>query len=301
LCRRYGFFLLVVVLAGLAVAFAVDLRPGRDTAAAARFAALPPELPATDAVVQARESGTLGLAVAARRSGSKVGVQVTVIGPNATGVDGLRLSVGAPGRLRRASPCGSGCYSARLPLRRPLAVVVRGAGPPQRFDFPGRFPPRRADALMRRVTRSFRARKSVEFVERLASGPTNAVVSTFVLQRPNRLSFHTRGGHEAIIIGGKRWDREPGRPWLESPQTPLPQPTPTWRTKLTNAYVLSSTRTTYDVAFIDRTSNAFAAWFELAINRKTLLPKTLKMTAASHFMHQTFAAYDRAPRIRPPH
>jgi hypothetical protein len=292
---------LLVVPVGFAVVVVAGACTGGDTAAAARLAALPPELPATDAVVQARESGTLGVAVAARRSGSKVDVQVTVIGPNATGVDGLRLSVGAPGKLGRARPCGSGCYSARLPLRRSLAVVVRGAGAPQRFDFPGRFPPRRADALMRRVTRSFRARKSVEFVERLASSPTNAIVSTFVLQRPNRLSFHIRGGHEAVIIGGKRWDRDPGRPWLESPQTPLAQPTPTWRTKLTNAYVLSSTRSTYDVAFIDRTSNTFAAWFELTIKRRTLLPKTLKMTAASHFMHQTFAAYDRAPRIRPPH
>src|SRR2546430_17080691 len=90
---------------------------------------------------------------------------------------------------------------------------------------------------MRRITSSFRARKSVEYVERLASNPTNALVTGFVLQRPDRLSFHTRGGHEAGIIGARRWDRDPGPPWPESPQTPLPQPTPTWRGKPTNAHM----------------------------------------------------------------
>jgi hypothetical protein len=293
------------LLAALVVALALltGLRPGRDeSAAAAPAKALvkgPPQLPALDAAVQAREVGSRALAIAAVRKARTIDVQVTVVGPDALGVDGLRLRVGSPAKPRRTKACGPGCYGLTVRFHSPLTLVVLGMGKPQRFAF-GKFPRPNADTLLRKITRAFRARKSVEYTERLASSPVNAIHTTYVLQRPDRLHFHVRGGHEAIIIGGTRWDRDPGRSWVSSPQTTLRQPTPAWRTTLTNAHVLGTTRTTYTLTFIDETSTAFPGWFELLVDRKTLLPKTLTMTAAAHFMRHVYTRYDRAPPIRPP-
>jgi hypothetical protein len=289
----------------LAVALVTELKPGRDAAAAPvarRLAAggAPLKLPSADAVVRAQESGSLGVTVAAKRAGRVVDVQVTVLSPNGGGKTGLHIHTGAPGSLKPASPCGAGCYSATMPLRQPLVVAVRGAGAPLRFEFGRRFPTRHADGLMRRATTAYRSLRSATYVERLASSPTNALVTNFAIERPNRVRFHTPGGHSAIIVGAKRWDRDPGRPWVESQQSPLVQPTPTWRTALTNAYVLAATPAYYELSFIDRTSTMYPAWFELRLDRQTLLPKTLAMTATAHFMFQQYTGYNRLLNIHPP-
>jgi len=284
----------------LAVALVTDLKPGRAAAAAPVAGGAPLKLPSPDAVVRAQESGSLGVTVAAKRAGRVVDVQVTVLSPNGGGKTGLHILAGAPGSLKPASPCGAGCYSATMPPRQPLVVAVRGAGAPLRFEFGRRFPARHADGLMRRATTAYRSLRSATYVERLASSPTAALVTDFAIERPNRVRFHTRGGHSAIIVGAKRWDRDPGLPWVESPVSPLVQPTPTWRTALTNAYVLAATPAYYELSFIDRTSTMYPAWFELRLDRQTLLPKTLAMTAAAHFMFQQYTGYNRLLNIHPP-
>ena len=96
----------LVAIAGIVVAVAIltELRPGKDAPSAVPVAALPPVLPPRDAVVDARELGDLAVAVAREPSRTTV----TIVGPDANGVDGKRVEVDGA----TATPCGSGCYRA---------------------------------------------------------------------------------------------------------------------------------------------------------------------------------------------
>ena len=156
---------------------------------------------------------------------------------------------------------------------------------------------RPADALVTGATRAFRSLRSVEYLERLASSPRNKVVADFTLERPNRLEYRIRGGADGIIIGGRRWDRARGGKWVPSAQDPSPQPEPIWAGHVTNAYLLETTPTTYVVSFVKPIG---PVWFTLRLDRRTLLPQSLRMTAAAHFMTHRYTAFNAAPRIRPP-
>jgi hypothetical protein len=148
-----------------------------------------------------------------------------------------------------------------------------------------------------RATDRFRRLRSVEYVERLASSPRNRVVADFTLERPNRLEYRIRGGAAGIIIGSRRWDRVPGGKWQASAQELTPQPEPIWAGQVTNAYLLSSTPSTYVVSFLKPIG---PAWFTVVLDRRTMLPRTLRMTAAAHFMHHRYSDFNAAPRIKPP-
>jgi hypothetical protein len=101
------------------------------------------------------------------------------------------------------------------------------------------------------------------------------------------------------VIGGRRWDRSRGAPWRESPQTPLDLPAPAWQSaaRVRDAHLLGETPRTLHVSFVDPT---LPAWFDVVHDRRTLLPRSLRMTAAAHFMRQTYLAYGKPLRIRPP-
>src|SRR5207244_13197117 len=90
---RRNVSVVLVLLAGLviAVAFLTDLRPGRHRTAAAAVAAAkgPPPLPAREMVVQADEIGDWAVALAVRSPGE----EVTVLGPDGTGVNGLSVAI----------------------------------------------------------------------------------------------------------------------------------------------------------------------------------------------------------------
>src|SRR5207249_9093550 len=94
-------------------------------------------------------------------------------------------------------PCGSGCYGGSVsPVGK---VIVSVAGKPLGFRVPAK--PRTADALVARATKTFRALRSVDYVERLASSPRNRVVADFTLERPNRLEYRISREASGIIIG----------------------------------------------------------------------------------------------------
>jgi hypothetical protein len=278
----------LVLFAGLilAVALLTDLRPGRDRAAAAVVATGPPPLPASQAVVQARESGNYAVALAYRAPGE----EVTVLGQDGQGVNGLTVKVNGV----RAGACGAGCYGAVVPLRRTATVTVNG----RRMTFSNPASPKPAPGLVARATRTFRALRSVDYVERLASSPRDKVVSDFTLERPNKLEYRIRGGASGIIIGSRRWDRARGQPWVESGQTPLPQPEPIWAGQFTNAFLLRTTPTTYVVSFMKPLG---PTWFTVTLDRHTLRPRALRMTTAAHFMTHRYARFNAPPRIKPPH
>ena len=146
-------------------------------------------------------------------------------------------------------------------------------------------------ALLARVTRAYRGSRTIVFDERLASDPTNAQVTRFEVVAPDRLSYRTRNGPAAVVIGTRRWDRDtPGGPWLPSQQTRLDVPQPYWRTSR-NVHLVSPGILT----FLDPT---IPAWFRLTVAGTRL--ERLQMTAAAHFMVDRYAGFDGPVTVSPP-
>jgi len=279
----------LTLFAGLvaAVALLTDLRPGRDQVAAATAAPAAkgvPPLPARGMVVQAREDGRLAVALAIRPPAA----EVTVIGPDGNGLNGLSVQIGGVTTL----PCGPGCYAAISPVSR-ADVTVDGRR--LAFRLPARARP--GGAIVEQATRVFRRLHSVRYLERLASSPRDRVTADFTLESPNRLEYRIRGGASGIIIGARRWDRPAGGKWVASPQDPTPQPEPIWAGAFTNAYVLEATPATYVVSFVKPVG---PVWFTLVLDRHTLLPRSLNMTAPSHFMTHRYSRFNAPSRVKAP-
>jgi copper transport protein len=280
----------ILLLAGLTVAVALltDTRPGRDRTA---LAALPPEAPALpqpNAFVVGGEDGdrAVTLAIDARR------VRATVIGPDGSGVDGLTVNVAG----RPTGSCGPGCYEAQTtPPRRRVSVSVDGRT--LVLPAPTSWPPQPAARLVARATRTFERLASVSYVERLASSPRNRIVSDFTLEAPSRFSYRIHGGPSAVVIGGRRWDRVRAGPWDETPYSSLPQPTPIWEGRITNAFILRQTGRATTVTFLNRRA---PAWFTVRLSRQTTLPRELEMTATAHFMQHRYFGFDAPRQIFPP-
>jgi copper transport protein len=272
-----------------AVALLTDLRPGRDrTAGAAVVTAAngPPPPPARRMIVQGRESGDLAIALAVAWPAA----ELVVLDQDGYAVNGLRVVVGGI----ETRSCGNGCYGAFLTPARRVRVSVNGRV--TTFRVPAK--PRRADAIVARATEAFRRLRSVEYIERLASSPRNRIVSHFTLERPNRLMYEIRGGADGIIIGTRRWDRARGGKWIPSPQDVTPEPEPIWAAgHVTNAYLLEKTPTTYVVSFMNPLA---PVWFTMALDRRTLLPRSLRMTAAAHFMTHRYTRFNGPRKIRAP-
>lgn len=282
---RQGVRVELVLLAGLIVAVAVltDSRPGRDQAVAR--AAPPtsrgtPPLPPADAVVLAREDGDNAVALAAVRNR----LEVTVLGQNGLGVNGLAVAIdGAP-----AVACGPGCYQRAGPRSERVAVTISGRR--LVFRVPAKAPD--ATAIVAQATRAFRRLRSVTYLERLASSPRNRIVTTFTLEAPNRLHYRIVGGSTATIIGTRRWDG-----CTKSSTTTLPQPTPIWTGPVRNAHLLRRTPTSELVSFLNP---SVPAWFSVWLERSTLHPSELQMTATAHFMHHAYSGFDAPRRIFAP-
>ena len=274
----------VTLLCGIVVAVAVltELRPGKDVPAANAAplaAARPPVLPARDAVVDARELGALGLAVA-RTPGATT---VTLLGPDGTGVDERRVSVN--GLL--ASSCGSGCYRAATSSNGPIRVGVDGRS--TTFDVPARA--RSAATLLARVARAYRASRTLVFDERLSSSPTISTTTRFRMIAPDKLAYQTRNGPAGIVIGDLRWDKDnPRARWVKSPQTPVHVTEPGWG-GATNVHEIAPG----ELTFLDRN---VPAWFHVTLGEKR--PRRVQMTAAAHFMDDRYLGFDVPVEISPP-
>jgi copper transport protein len=274
------------VLGGIVVAVAVltQLRPGVETSRAASAAtplqaAQPPALPPRSAVVDARELGTLAVAVA-RTPGVAI---VTLLSPEGTGANNRIVSVDGA----NATACGAGCYRAPAASAGPLRVSVDGRA--LTFALPERAPA--ATALLRRVTAAYRSSRTIVFDETLASTPANAETTRFTIVAPHSLAYATRGGPAARVIGQRRWDRSgPNARWLESPQTPLDVTQPYWRAPTNVHRVAPNTLT-----FLDR---RIPAWFRVTIANGRL--REMHMTAAAHFMTDRYRAFDAGVVVSPP-
>jgi copper transport protein len=273
----------LMLFAGLmgAVALLTDLRPGRDRIAVASAA----EPKGPPPVVQGGESGELAVALAVRPAGA----ELVALDSNGSHVDGLSVTIAGVA----ARSCGSGCYGAAGTFVGKVPVSVDGRT--LVFRFPANARP--AGALVARATSAFRRLRNVDYVERLASSPRDKVVAEFTLERPDRLEYRIRGGADGIIIGSRRWDRARGGKWVPSPQDPTSQPDPIWAGHVQNAYLLETTPTTYVVSFVKPTG---PAWFTLRLDRRTLLPRSLRMTAPAHFMTHRYTSFNAATKIHAP-
>ena len=156
-------------------------------------AALPPR----DAVVDARELGSLAVAVAPRRRGRAT---VTLLGPDGTGVDGRRVTIDGAPRRRAARGCYRG-DAGRGPLARVESAAERSASRSR-----DRAPD--AAAAARPDHPDYRAPRTIVFDETLASSPTNGETTRFTRRRAAPLAYqHARRAVGAIVIGARRWDR----------------------------------------------------------------------------------------------
>jgi copper transport protein len=279
---RRSAFAEIALLAGVVIAVAVltELRPGgaQRAAAAPASVAQPATLPPQDAVVDAKELGSLVLAVAR----TPATVTVTLIGPDGTGVDGRGVTVdGAPARS-----CGSGCYRAPAV---PGGLSIGVGGNTVVFNLPARAPD--GSALLQRVDRAFRSAHTAVFDETLASSPSNGLTTRFTFIAPDRLSYQTKGGPGAIVIGLRRWDRNSIRaPWVPSPQTRLDVMQPYWD-KPTNAHLIAPNVLT----FLDR---RIPAWFRVTLDG--VRPTRSQMTAAAHFMVDRYVGFNVPAVVSPP-
>jgi hypothetical protein len=254
-------------------------------AAGGRFPA-----PPAGAVVFSREDGPNALALAVVPRAKSLLVQVSVVGQQGAGESGLPVSVaGTP-----AAACGAGCYRATVPAAHELDVRV--AATRWRVVVPAPWPPPDASALVARAARTWRALRSLEFSDRLASDSMHSVVSTWRSAAPNRLAYHVTGGYDAVIVGGRRWDRSPGGKWIESPQTPLRQPVPVWQSAV-DAHVVGETHGAWRITFFDPRT---PGWFAITVDKRTLHTLDLRMTTTAHFMHETYRAFDAAAPITSP-
>jgi copper transport protein len=274
----------LVLLAGVvvAVAFLTELRPGRNAARPASEPAPP------GALVLAQEDGARAVAVAVLPRAAVV----TVLAPSGRGAAGLDVSIAG----KRAEPCGRGCYRADVTAPRPGRLRVTVGGRAVVFELPRSTPP--ADALVERATTAFRGLRSVEYIERLASSPTNRIVTRWRLEAPNRLAYDIRGGASGILIGPRRWDRgRPGGRWRSTEISPLRTPEAPWGGKIVDAHVLRQTGRDVVVAWANP---QIPAWFTARFDRRTLLARELGMTAAAHFMRHRYVSFNRPLGIRPP-
>jgi copper transport protein len=269
-------FLLVqlglLVALGIAVGALTDLRPGRARSAVAGVQAnvsRPPSPPPAGAFVDAGQAGRLAVGLA-WLDGK---VKVTVVGQDGNVLSDVPVRVAGSGRT----------------------VRVAVAGTTLRFAVPSVLRP--ASAALRRARKLYDDATAVTIVERLSSRPGLSVNSVFHERAPNRLAYRIVsstepgiGGRQAVVVGGRRWDRKGRGRWRASSYGEIRVPQAYWGPRARNAYYSApNVITFYDPQI--------RAWYRLRLDRSGR-PAELKMIAGAHFMHHDYSF--RSPPISPP-
>jgi hypothetical protein len=156
--------------------------------------------------------------------------------------------------------------------------------------------------VLKRVDRTLRTSRSVVYREHLASAPGHAIASLWRVIAPDRLTYTVDNGAAGVVIGAHRWDRDrAGGPWLRSRQDPLHLPALPWGAHAQNVFLLDPPAgqrgRLIRFALFDPTT---PAWYEATIDARSDRIRSVRMTAASHFMRDDYLGYDAAPPIRPP-
>jgi hypothetical protein len=260
--------------------------------------------PPKGAIVYSRELGPDALALGVVPQHGRVLVQASVLGSQGQGVTGMHVRVGVSGGAQKAAhACGPGCYRATLAVHgRPAGVDALVNGTRWSVSMPASWPAPSGTALMVRAGRAWRSLHSLSYVDRLASGPGQSVLSTWQVQAPNRLAYQIwGGGGDSVIIGDKRWSRAAGaNNWVETPQAAVKQPVPFW-VSVADAHVLGTAtidgKSAWQVSFFDPVT---PAWFDVMIDRKTMLALNMHMITTAHFMYDSYSQFNSTPPVRPP-
>jgi putative copper export protein len=286
--------LAVLLVLVLVVGILTALPPGRADLNPIPTASRPvtiglERLPPADAVVLAQRDGTRVAAISIRPSGAAV---ATFIGSATRQVDVGRVTI--DGRPTRQ--CGVGCYEGTVA---PGAIVtVRHGGATLRFD---RGSSRGATALLTRMNRAYRRLTSVVYTQRIANGLGTKVRAHWIQTRDG-FAYRTQNGARGVSIGDQRWDRSPGGSWTRSSATPsggvLIAPW-TGTGRLTNAHIVGESRRTYRVAFLSA-DKSYPVWFTVTVDRHSLRPLSIEMTAAAHFMRTLYRSWNQPITLRPP-
>jgi hypothetical protein len=268
--------------------------------------------PPPNSLVLAREAGDLAVALAVQPRRSAATLVATVLGPDGSGLSGLdttltlETATGArPSGVGR--DCGPGCYEATLTgiTGRPTTATVELSGQDRHasatFALPKAWPPPPAGKLVRQATAAYRRLRTLVIHERLASDAAHVLTTVYRAAAPNRLHLTSSNGTQAIIIGNRRWDKTPGQPWRESPQSPIRSVLPFWVTTPVNPHLLGSDtvagRAVWVVSFV---TPQVPAWFTIWIDKQTHRTLELRMIAAAHFMHHRYGPFNASVTIRPP-
>jgi hypothetical protein len=251
---------------------------------------------------------TLGLAVVP--GSGRVGLQASVIDENGDPVSNLavRFAVTAAGggtKQAAGAACGKGCYRATVAIGTPRRVVVSLAPLKPRdvtFTLPAQWPPRPAAPIVTHADKVWRALRTLAFNDVLSAGGAYTQKTNWKVVAPDRVAYSVVGlGGSSIIIGDKRWDKPSGPgPWQESPQDPVTQPIPFWVSQA-NAHVLGTVvvrgHPAWKISFFDPDT---PGWFTILVDKATGHTMEVDMTAAAHFMHDTYGGFNAPISIEPP-
>jgi hypothetical protein len=234
---------------------------------------------------------------------------VSGVTQNGEGARGLRVSFAVSSKggtgTETATVCGAGCYRATVPLgSRPLVVQVRVARPGRSTTWnvalPVTWPAKDGSAIVARATRAWKALRSLRYTEHLSSDPTHAVESAWQIVAPDRLAYQIQGEGQAVIVGLHRWDRQKGGAWVMTSALRLHQPVPFW-VPATDARVVDETtlrgHAVWRVSFFDPRT---PGWFLVAIDKTSYRTLDVRMTAAAHFMHDSYGGFNTSIKIAPP-
>ena len=163
----------------------------------------------------------------------------------------------------------------------------------------GRFPPHpRCSA----PSASFRSLRSAVYRERLSTGAGKATTTLWRHEAPDRLSYDSDNGNAGVVIGRTRWDLVVGGGWKRSLQhPPLAMPAVPWGAGAYDVNLLGGGR--IDGRAVVRLSlfePSTPAWYTVTLDRATLRPVIVDMTATAHFMRDRYLAFDVPRQIRPP-
>lgn len=260
--------------------------------------------PPKGAIVYAREFGQDVLALGVVPKSGGVSLQASIVGSQGQSVKGAHVTFSVSGgKPKAARASAAGRYTTTFALqKRPVAITTTVNSKSWTVKMPTAWPPKAGSALMARARKAYDALRSLTDLDYFATGPGEAVTTTWEFQAPNREAYQVQGGDDSVIIAGKRWERTSGsKPWSESPQAPLRQPAPFW-VSVTDAHVLGTVkihgRPAWDVSFYDP---ATPGWFDVKIDPATYHVLDMRMETTDHFMHDVYSKFNSTAPVVAPH
>jgi copper transport protein len=162
---------------------------------------------------------------------------------------------------------------------------------------------RRARQVLERAEQAMRRLRSFRETEQVRSGLGTGVETEYRGKAPDRLSFSTDAGVEAVSIGRVEWQKAPGLPWQRS-RARAPFRLRSWFrwTPYATAVRLLTIRRRGDrrVAELALMDPGTPVWHRLVVSLDTGRVLRARVIVRGNFTDQRFDSFNRPVRIRPP-